>query len=259
MSKVYVYAYKTGSHSASALAKALGTRTIKHERSKFKGNLGKTVINWGSGDLPPEVRRCKVVNPVEAVSCAGNKLSFFQRISRENPETRLVPWTSDQTAALKWLTTGSTVVVRGNLRGHSGSGITIVEPPSQSLPQAPLYTKYVPKKHEYRIHIMNGEVIDVQRKIRDSRDQPKDWKVRSHQNGFIYVRNDVRPDPDVTEQALRCFAASGLNFGGFDVIFNEKEKKAYVLEVNTAIGMENTTVTNYATAFKKHFLGGSRL
>jgi glutathione synthase/RimK-type ligase-like ATP-grasp enzyme len=45
-------------------------------------------------------------------------------------------------------------------------------------------------------------------------------------------------------------AALGLDFGGVDVIWNERRQMAYVLEVNTACGLEGQTVNDYAEAFR---------
>jgi D-alanine-D-alanine ligase-like ATP-grasp enzyme len=46
-----------------------------------------------------------------------------------------------------------------------------------------------------------------------------------------------------------------LDFGAVDVIWNEKQQRAYVLEVNTAPGLEGQTVDDYARGIKENFLG----
>jgi D-alanine-D-alanine ligase-like ATP-grasp enzyme len=40
-----------------------------------------------------------------------------------------------------------------------------------------------------------------------------------------------------------------LDFGAVDIIYNAKRNECYVLEVNTAPGLEGTTVEKYATKF----------
>jgi hypothetical protein len=40
-----------------------------------------------------------------------------------------------------------------------------------------------------------------------------------------------------------------LDFGAVDLIWNENQNVVYVLEVNTAPGMEGTTLENYCDAF----------
>ena len=103
--QLYVYPYKMGSHSAANLARALGRPQIRHSKSKFVGAKSKMVINWGASELPAEVLRCTVLNKVEAVRRAGNKLRFFEHQSSfpEADRARLVPWTADKKQAQKWL------------------------------------------------------------------------------------------------------------------------------------------------------------
>jgi glutathione synthase/RimK-type ligase-like ATP-grasp enzyme len=152
-------------------------------------------------------------------------------------------------------------MARTVLNGHSGSGIVYKDRQHLGdLPEAPLYVEYIPKDSEYRVHVFNGEVIDVQRKIRDPDRTPTDWKVRSHQNGFIYTRNDIEgrsykdtvPE-DILVQAKRALVCSGLVFGAIDCIWSVKREKAYILEVNSAPGLEGESVNVYATAIKGYY------
>jgi D-alanine-D-alanine ligase-like ATP-grasp enzyme len=123
--------------------------------------------------------------------------------------------------------------------------------------EAPLYTVYVPKKMEFRVHVFKGNdasfIVDIQRKIKKPDAEVKDWKIRNLDNGFIYARNGVEEivPEDVRVQARCAFDLSGLDFGAVDVIFNEGQGRAYVLEINTAPGISGTTVENYADAFRK--------
>jgi hypothetical protein len=143
---------------------------------------------------------------------------------------------------------GAPVVCRTVLNGNSGEGIVIANSVDE-LVDAPLYVRYVPKKQEYRVHVLNGEVVDVQRKARrkDVPDEEVNWMVRNHDNGFIFARGeDMGEVPeDVTVQALRAVKVCGLDFGAVDVIYNDGQAKAYVLEVNTAPGLSGATLEGY--------------
>ena len=55
----------------------------------------------------------------------------------------------------------------------------------------------------------------------------------------------------VKEQALKAIQALGLDFGAVDVGYNTRENKAYVYEVNSAPGLQGTTLTAYTNAFKE--------
>ena len=45
--------------------------------------------------------------------------------------------------------------------------------------------------------------------------------------------------------------AVGLKIGAVDIIWNELENKCYVLEINTAPGLEGTTLVKYTEAILK--------
>jgi hypothetical protein len=183
----------------------------------------------------------------------SNKRTFFGAM--EDTDCRVPDWTVDMGAAINWLGAGHTVCARAILNGHSANGLTIYVPGrDQILERVPLYTKYVKKKAEYRVHFVGGQVIDIQRKIRrPDFAGPINWHIRNHDNGFIFVRNGVREalPVDVLTQAQHCIDNSGLDFGAVDVIYNEQHDQAYVLEVNTAPGLTGETVTNYAEAFRR--------
>lgn len=245
-----IYPYKAGSRSVSALKNALGIKAINVKgKSKFKGNPKKVVLNWGSSSMSEEANKCQVINNPDAVAIAANKKDFFEAI---HDSVQVPEFTTDEAAALEWINQGAKVVVREKLTGNSGDGIVLInsveEWEAYAHKKSKLYVKYVPKKDEYRIHVMNGEVIDMQRKARnrDVYDEDVNWQIRNHNNGFIFAREGVEPPQDVLDQSLAAVANVGLDFGAVDVVWNVKRKKAYVLEVNTAPGLEGTTLDNYS-------------
>jgi hypothetical protein len=149
------------------------------------------------------------------------------------------------------------VVCRTILNGHSGAGIVIAANRNE-LVRAPLYTKYIKKNAEFRLHYGNHpnaylELIAAQQKRRN-RHVPNDqvnWQVRNHTNGFIYAREGVEVPAAAATAAQQAFMASGLDFGAVDVIYNERQGRAYVLEINTAPGLEGQTLTDYANFFNQ--------
>lgn len=248
-----IFPYNPGSQSAKELSAALGVKRIKKEGSKFKGAKHKLVINWGNSQLPAEIAKCTVLNSPAAVSVASNKLSFFKAMADQG--VRVPRFTEALLEVYQLLQEGKTVVARTILNGHSGAGIVLIEE-DEDIVKAPLYVEYVPKKQEYRIHVMRGEVVDVQRKARNKEipDEQVNWKIRNHHNGFIFARGEdaVGDVPaDVLEQAKRAVEACGLDFGAVDVIFNDKRQEAYVLEVNTAPGITGATLEGYVQRFRQ--------
>lgn len=243
-----IHPYKQKSRSAKRLAKALGGKVYHPEKDACKFDLLKSavVINWGDSKCP--LTPC--LNPPNLISVISNKRKAFDLFESKGVP---IPRYSASVGGIDWK--GMTVV-RHILQGHSGKGIELVE--GKELPNAPLYVEYIKKEDEYRIHCgrrgENVEIIAAQRKAR-SRNIPREqvnWQVRSHRNGFVFVREDCNPDSRVVDSAKLAFEASGLDFGAVDVIWNEKERKAYVLEINCAPGLEGQTITDYADFFRHH-------
>lgn len=253
---MFIYPYKTGSKSVAALAAALEARVIRLEGSKFKGTKDKLVINWGNSVTNEEIEAANVLNKPDCVARATNKLKFFSLVEGA---LNVPPFTTDRETASAWIKSGKKVVVREILNGHSGQGIVLLQDEASwdayNHARARMYVQYVPKKDEYRVHVVNREVIDVQRKAIASHVERRhvNFQIRNHANGYIYMRDGVREScpPDVLEQALRAVDLCDLHFGAVDVIWNEHRKQAFVLEINTAPGLEGTSVDNYSKAFKK--------
>lgn len=236
--RIRINPYKQGSRSALALAAALGGRVLKKEGSKFIRKPGDVVINWGDSNAG----NLSCYNLAGNVSRASNKLHAFVRMGEAGVA---IPSFANDRESVTW---EGLTVVRHKLTGHSGEGIELRD--ASDLPSAPLYVQYVPKKAEYRVHVVGERVVLVQRKARNPECDNPNWKVRNHANGFIFVRNDVQAPGEVTDQAVRAVRALGLDFGAVDIIWNDRQQKAFVLEVNTAPGLEGSTVDDYAQGFR---------
>jgi len=209
-------------------------------------------VNWGNGAHPRWLGRyTPILNKPDAVAVAGNKLEAFRAMQRAG--VQVPDFTTNRGEANDWLQEGHGVVARSVLRGHSGQGITIHTGNSE-LPQVPLYVRYMKKKSEYRVHVFRGEVIDIQekRKRQETPNEQVDYQVRNHHNGWVFCRDGINlPSAAIREQAIAAVAALGLDFGAVDVIWNAHHKTVHVLEVNTAPGLEGTTLTTYANKIRE--------
>lgn len=255
MKNVYVYSTKF-SEGAKNLARALGSKRLRLERSKFRGKLEKVVVNWGASTLPREVEKCSIVNRPDSVKTASNKATFFELLTREELAHLAPTYTRNRREAEGWFDRrGSKVVCRTLLRASGGAGI-IISKSAAELVDAPLYVKYVRKKSEYRVHIgpwvdrgglepFRTKVFDVQKKVARRGCEPDDWLVRNYAAGFIYQRENIAPPPTVFTSAMDAFNTTGLHFGAVDVIWSEKRQRAYVLEVNTGPGLQGQTIHSY--------------
>jgi glutathione synthase/RimK-type ligase-like ATP-grasp enzyme len=191
-------------------------------------------------NVPPNIRN------------ASNKKTFFQAVSEAAGDVIPRFWTYSADIPGD----AFPVVCRTVLAGHSGEGIVLADSPDDLVP-APLYVEYIKKEHEFRVHLgrppggsySDSVVIGVQRKARDRSNPSPNWKIRNHANGFIYTRQGFTVPEAVVTAASRAFCCLGLDFGAVDVIYNTKAGRAFVLEVNTAPGLEGQTVTDYVNFF----------
>lgn len=220
--------YKRGSSSAKLLAETM-TRMLGYK--VWRGpeeNPRRKNIHWGKESI--------------------GKLAQFQVFNREG--VSCVPYTVSKEEAQAWLAAGKTVFAR-TTHGQGGSGITIVRP-NEALPDMPLYTQYVPKEKEFRVHVVEGVVIDVQQKKR--RDgAPKGSLIRNLANGWIFAHEGVEEPQELRALGTVAVKSLGLDFGAVDVIWNQTRNQCYVLEVNTAPGLCQTTATKYANAFVRAY------
>lgn len=256
MKRYRVLPYRQGSKSAKALADALGGKVLKLVGSKFKPKPDDVIINWGNTGNWPHFGFHALNGDTGRLKGASNKLLFFSNMQANAPD--IIPrfWTTKEDIPHE----AFPIVCRTTLAGHSGDGIVIADN-ADALVEAPLYVEYKKKKEEYRVHV--GKTTDsgnpvfrtiaIQRKARRlaTPDNEVNWKVRNLKGGFVFVRNEVTPPSDsIVGSATAALEASGLDFGAVDVIWNAQEGKAYVLEINTAPGLEGQTITDYANFFK---------
>jgi glutathione synthase/RimK-type ligase-like ATP-grasp enzyme len=245
--------YKIGSQSASLLAEGLGIWRVNPKKTtRVKTD---TLINWGCSQIVRPIQCKTILNLPEYVTLASNKLSSFKEFKQAGVPTP--EWIEDRVEAVKWLTEGYDVCVRHRLNGHSGEGLEVVLGEKNNpnfahdLPEAPLYTKYIPKDQEYRAHVFDGRVIFTQRKARklEVPDEEVNWKVRNLAGGFIYANQAVELSPIAADIAVDAVNALGLDFGAVDIIYNKRRDAYYVLEVNTAPGLSGSTLEAYVEAF----------
>lgn len=258
--RVIIIPYNRASMSARNLQRELKqvlnvpVYRIHRDSKVYQPRYTDYIINWGCSKDWDFITFDKKEGNKKAV----NKLEFFAAISAWNAtnenKVNIPEWTTDPNKAAMWITQEkATVVARHTLTGHSGKGVEILTDATH-IPKVPLYTKYKKKKHEFRVHIFQGEVIDVVQKKKRAGAENVDTKIRSHLNGWVFCRQGITEPQDLRRQAILAITACNLKFGAVDVIWNEHENKCYVLEVNSAPGIEGTTLLKYTVAFTKEIL-----
>jgi hypothetical protein len=237
----YVLPYSTHSHGAVALADELDGKRIKLQNSNYAYQPAHVLINWGNGNCPyPQALNAKVCDVI-------NKVDFFKK---------LVGCVSVPAFAFTKATAANLsfpVVCRTTVEGHDGQGIVVAENANQ-LVNASLYTSYVDKTSEYRVHVgrnPNGQVVIICRQKKWKTDaftgDGRIWAGPETKLGFI----ETVPTP-VANAVFDVFSKfPDLTFGAFDVAYNNSEERAYVLEINSAPMMTSETTARYAAFFRQ--------
>lgn len=191
------------------------------------------------------VKPNKVRNRAAFVLSPGTD-KLTQMVKFQEGDVTSPAFTRDQAVAAQWITDGSVVMCRTLLRASEGRGIVIAETAEQ-LVRAGLYTVYVPKKEEYRVHVLNGQVIDVQQKRkRKGFENERNTKIRNLSNGYVFCRDGIVEPPTLRVLATKACTSLGYTMGAVDIVHNVKREQLVVLEVNANPGMQGTTLENYA-------------
>ena len=147
-----------------------------------------------------------------------------------------------------------TLFARTIINGTNGRGIIEFERSSTEYPRAPLYTEYIPKKAEYRVHVFNGEVIDTQQKKKKRGfDDERNTRIRNVDNGYVYCRDGINPPDGLATLAINAVNACNYQYGAVDIIWNQQKDKCFVLEVNSRPGLMGTTLEKYSDAIIKAY------
>lgn len=238
------------SQSAKDLSGKLGGLRVR-ENGRYRHRARHNLLNWGNPRFPTWWFDPfdNMLNKVQYVANASNKLKTFEVLS-QNAFPFLPEWHTELDVATSFLANPkypdriNAVLCRTQLNAMSGHGIVMAKTVPE-LVRAPLYVRYVPKQWEFRIHVFLGEVIDAVEKRKRATVAIGNKYIRSHDYGWVFCREDIHV-PDVCVQAaLMAVSTLQLDFGAVDIGYHE-EFGTILYEVNTAPGLEGTTLENYA-------------
>lgn len=237
---------KTGK-TGLALRKRLGCYSTRGlDNGRVETSWIRRVIRWGSSEMP-ELESLPTLNSHNAVSLSSNKLASLQALNGAGVS---VPWfTTNQDCAENFVRTHSKPVV-GRQTYHQGGSNFVIHNDDYSLHYDGLsshWLELIPIVNEWRVHVFRGEVVGVSRKT----DEDVQWRIRNkytrnHSSGWRFIRCDLSMvQQRLKDVAIEAVSSLGLDFGAVDIILSdgtettsEGSRKYYVLEVNTACGME---------------------
>jgi len=231
------------SKSGRLLARALGIKMLSLSTgtgSRFRGKYRDVVINWGNGK--GNVGNARQINKLQNVQLASNKLHTLEALQAAGISTPRFSTDKSSFGPLNIL------YGRSTLYGHSGQGIHLGI--SATLPNCPLYVQAIKKVAEYRGIVVGGKTVDFKKKKRKN-DYEGEYgeHVWNHSSGYIFARNNFTVPYGASNLCVDAVRALGLDFGAVDIIEDEAGVM-YVLEVNTACGLEGQTTDLFAEALK---------
>lgn len=248
-------------HSASGgckrLVQELRTEGYNALRTKvtgsaYKGYSSHLIVNWGRSERPPMMNSVPMLNDFEAVHNASDKIRTFEILS-STLSNNIPKWTTVVAEARRLIRDEhETIYCRKYTRASQGRGI-VVATRIDELELSPLYTSKVEIDRELRVHVFSGSIIDYAQKkrmtseTREERGIEVNEDIRSHDNGWIFAREGVTINEDTKRVAIEAVATLGLDFGAVDIVMTP-QCVPKVLEVNTAPGLEGTTLESYKNA-----------
>lgn len=249
---MFITPYKLGSRTVIALADALDLKVLSPERLLTKRSS--KVINFGNSQLANVNTNHEILN--KNTSKALNKFDCSTYLLNAGVD---VPYfTSETEEAQDWIDDGGTVVARKFVKSREGRGIEIYSGDVWLPEEYPMYTQYVKNRREFRVHAFKDEIIDITEKRPSFREYWKvNFEIRSHANGWVFSRSELKIPNEETLQEIsnKTLETLDLDFAAIDFIYDVNAEKWLVLEVNTAPGLEETSLEKYITKFKSILYG----
>ena len=228
----------TGRQIASGLGLPFGTCFFFQ-----KAVPGEIAIRWGGAELP-DLDTPRTINRSEAIRAASSKIATFRRLA--DADVPIPRWTTKRSEAAEWETT----VFGRTSEGFAGRGIHVyVQGDGHNLGTHDLYTEFIPNEREYRLHVVGGEVVSVQRKYCERPHLKGDGYLKNVAHGYVFKTPERDLNQSRKDAAIKAVQSLGLDFGAVDMIV-DAEGKEYVLEVNTAPSLSPMRVDQYLAALR---------
>lgn len=218
------------------LSTKLDSSSLKAVADRLSEKLGYKVL-----------RSCKNNPKRNTIIYGDQKDKTFQYRWFQEQGLPALCFTTSQEEAASWVANGETVMARCLTRASEGRGIVVLE---QGVPWvvAPVYTRYIPKKREFRAHVFKDQVVTILEKRRKVGVYNGNSKVRNTANGYVFCSSNIIEPDGLRALALAASKVTNSDFKGVDIGYNEKKNQLFVIEVNSAPGIEGSNVDKYVEA-----------
>lgn len=199
------------------------------------------LIRWGTRSGAGYTPREGVVNSRSSLRNNSNKLDSLRQL--ESAGIRVPDYTTDRDDF------GDVIdypLVGRNESHTRGEDINLIlQWRDAYLTENDYFVEYIPTDLEYRMHVVDGEVIAVHEKRLRSEEDNHPF-IRNHETGWVFVEPRAERPPD--SLAIDAVGALGMDFGAVDVVREEETGDHYVLEVNSAPSLEEANLERYGEA-----------
>lgn len=210
-----------------------------------------SIIRWGSREsITNRLYFDQTIQSREAIRNASQKYDALQTFQEHNipaPDTvrsrNNVGRVDDDSTDLSY-----PVLARDD--SHSqGTDIELILQGRDAylISDADHYVDYIPVDLEYRMHVVDGEVIKVHEKRLRHEAEMSPPHIRNSGNGWVFL--DPRDPEPAHDIAIDAVESLGLDYGAVDVIREEWTSDEYVLEVNSAPTLDEANLERYGDAF----------
>lgn len=173
-----------------------------------------------------------------------DKLTQYQWFVDNNVPA--LEYTTDIAVVKEWIGVGDTVFGRKYLNSSCGKGIVVMD--KEFTEPCPVYTRYKKKKREFRVHVFQDKVVAItEKRRRAGHDGERDTKIRNLANGYVFCQTVENIPDGLADLAVKAAQVSKSLFRGVDIGYNEK-KGLFVIEVNSAPGIQGTNLNKYIEA-----------
>lgn len=194
------------------------------------------LLRWGSRKRIQYIPSNQTINLRRAIANASDKLEALGQMERAGVP---VPDYSEDYRQLSYPMLART---NGDMQGRGIVPIMQSQDIEANDLNPDFYSEYIPTKLEYRVHVVDGEIVKVSQKVLEN---PEDYDpfVRNYETGYVF-KNPRTRHPGLT-QAITAVNALDLDIGAVDLVIGEDDRP-YVLEVNTAPALqENVSLEVY--------------
>lgn len=296
---VYIYYSGATDKTGGLLAEALSITG----GNKSPGTKQKIVIGWGAKTKETvNLGNAVTFNHPDLIRTNRNKLTALELMAKAG--VNIAPFISAETITAelnkkKKSKISLPLIARTNYhqgganfftcltRTHVGEVIEIL---NNKLKKKGYFQDYIDVKDEYRLHVVDGEVIYAQRKVArsnmkeahvtDQTDKIKrmaekagtkiddvtlkfameyqggkiaspDLIIKSNTRGYKFANIKLENvNKGLASESIKAVEALGLQFGAVDCVI-DVDGSPWVIEVNTGPGLEGTAFKNYVDAFAK--------